>query len=164
MGVAERDYIRNRPQQRGGYGGGSGGGPLTSMSMWSVNTWLIAICVVVFMIDPFLPARDVVVHVEPTISTDDWNALDTSLLKVDGKRNPKIVDSRSNLITGYQIVYLETPQGNIEVARQHFQVMHLLQSLGHFSTERGFLKVEFWRLIGFQFLHFRHSLSYVFAV
>ena len=68
MGVAERDYIRNRPTQRGGFGGGTGAGPLSAMSMWSVNTWIIAICVVVFVIDPFLGSREVAMHVQPTIA------------------------------------------------------------------------------------------------
>lgn len=160
MGVSERDYIRNRPTQRGGYGG-SGGGPLSAMSMWSVNTWIIAICVGVFVINPFLPLRDVVMHVQPTIAEEEWSALDKSLLKVDNNRTATKIDRLTGKMEeGFQIVFLETPQGNIEVAKQHFQVMYLLQSLGHFSTERGFLKFQFWRLIGFQFLHgnFPHIL------
>jgi membrane associated rhomboid family serine protease len=47
------------------------------------------------------------------------------------------------------------PIGVVAVGR-----MHLLQYLGHFSTMRGFFKLEVWRFIGFQFLHasFAHIL------
>jgi len=51
MGIHDRDYAR--PQQRGsfGFGGGFGGG---QRKKWSVTTWLIIICVAVYMLDPFL--------------------------------------------------------------------------------------------------------------
>jgi len=90
---------------------------------------------VVFVIDPVLPLRDVAMDVEPTISQEDWDLLDQSLLKVDGQRNEILSDRRGNIVLGYNVVYIESPQGNLEVAKQHFQAMPLLQSLGHFFNK-----------------------------
>lgn len=59
MGINDRDY--SRPGIRGGFGGGPGssGGGIPSGAFrprgWSVNTWLIAICVAVFVVDQFMP-------------------------------------------------------------------------------------------------------------
>lgn len=51
MGFQDRDYSRVDPTA----GGFRGGMKLRkNMFGWSVNTWLIAICVVVFVIDPFI--------------------------------------------------------------------------------------------------------------
>lgn len=54
MGISDRDYAR--PQGRGGTPTGFGGRPDGfSLKGWSVNAWLIAICVGVFVVDQFLP-------------------------------------------------------------------------------------------------------------
>ena len=45
MGIHDRDYAR--PNRRGGFGG-------MKRKKWSVTTWLIIICVGIYMIDPFL--------------------------------------------------------------------------------------------------------------
>ncbi|MHC4900678.1 MAG: hypothetical protein ACYTGD_03365, partial [Planctomycetota bacterium] len=49
MGIYDRDYIRSQPPP----GREPGRGVLSGMRMWSVNTWLIVICVAVFVIDGF---------------------------------------------------------------------------------------------------------------
>lgn len=49
MGIHDRDYAR--PRTGSGFGFGSG---MPRRKSWSVNTWLIVACVVVFMIDPFI--------------------------------------------------------------------------------------------------------------
>ena len=53
MGINDRDYAR----QDGSSGTFRGGGGRRGLQIgkWSVNTWLIAICVAVFMVDQFLP-------------------------------------------------------------------------------------------------------------
>ncbi len=54
MGINDRDYARY--QDQGGRARGLGGRPGGfSLQGWSVNAWLIAICVGVFMVDQFLP-------------------------------------------------------------------------------------------------------------
>ena len=159
MGVSERDYIRNRPTQRGGFGG-TGGGPLAAMSMWSVNTWIIAICVAVFVIDDFLPKRDVPIYIHPIVSAEDWKSIDQSQLVLGESRKPLEIDNRGRITRGYRDLYLVTASGRKPVAEQHFQLMPLFQRLGHFSTERLFKSIEYWRVISFQFLHgsFSHLL------
>ena len=156
MGIYERDYIRRPPPKRGAYGRGG----LSSMRMWSVNTWLIAICVGVFIVDPMLPGRWMVMGIEPTILAQDWAAIDPSVLKVDENFVPTAADRFGEPNLGYRVVYLENSQGRTPVARQDERKMRLLESFLHFSTQRGFLRIEFWRLIGFQFLHasFGHVL------
>ena len=60
MGIADRHYYRDQPAP-GAVGGVEDGvrGGLSSISMWSVNTWLIVLCVAVFVIDGMLPQRAV---------------------------------------------------------------------------------------------------------
>ncbi len=156
MGIYERDYIRRPPPQRGTYGRGG----LSLMRRWSVNTWLIAICVGVFVVDGIPKPRWVSMATEPTISARDWAAVDQSILVADEQVTETFWDQFGKPYLGYRVLYLETSQGRTPVARQYFQSMPLLQSFLHFSTQRGFLRVEFWRLIGFQFLHagFMHLL------
>ncbi len=156
MGIYERDYIRRPPPQRGAYGRGG----LSALRMWSVNTWLIAICVGVFVVDPMLRPRWVSMGTETTIPALEWAAIDQSLLVPDEVPTTTVRDQFGKPFLGYKVLYLETSQGRTPVARQHVQRMGLLESFLHFSTQRGFLRVEFWRLIGFQFLHasFGHVL------
>lgn len=151
MGIYERDYIRRPPSQRGAYGRGG----LFSIRTWSVNTWLIAICVGVFVVDGMLPPQWVAMDIEPnpTISAREWAAIDQSILVPDPGYTITARDQFGKPYLGFKVLYLETSQGRTPVARQHFQSMPLLRSFLHFSTQRGFLRVEFWRLIGFQFLH-----------
>ena len=71
MGIYERHYIRRPPPQRGAYGRGG----LSALRMLSVNTWLIAICVGVFVVDPMLGSRWVSMSPpEPTIPAQEWAA------------------------------------------------------------------------------------------
>jgi len=50
MGIHDRDYAR---PSHGGFRGGFGGG-MPQRKSWSVTTWLIVVCVAVYMIDPFV--------------------------------------------------------------------------------------------------------------
>ncbi|MEE8155802.1 MAG: rhomboid family intramembrane serine protease [Phycisphaerales bacterium] len=150
MGIYERDYIRRPPPQRGAYGRGG----LAGMRMWSVNTWLIAICVGVFVVDGIPSPRWVSMATEPTTTTaQEWAAIDQSILVADEHVTVTVKDQFGKPYLGFKDLYLETSQGRTPVARQTFQSMPPLQAFLHFSTQRGFLHIEFWRLIGFQFLH-----------
>ncbi len=90
MGIHDREYAR--PKQKGGFGRqrgfggvGGGGGGMKHRKRWSVTTWLIVICVAVYMLDPFFN--------------------------------------------------------------------HLLREWLHMSTDHAIWGVQYWRFIGFQFLH-----------
>ena len=148
MGIYDRDYIRRPPP-----GATQGRSPLTSMRMWSVNTWLIVICIAVFVIDGFTPRPWVLMQTQAVIEPQEFAALDASVLVPDKRVTVTQRDPRGKPMLGHQSVYLNTPQGPVKVAVNHLQSMRLIESFLHFSTARGFIKMEFWRLIGFQFLH-----------
>ncbi len=138
MGLSDRDYARQQPPSIGIPARGRG--VLPGMS---VNTILIVLCVAVFVIDGFLPIVDV-----PTgrvqwlndqaqmLDRDRW-ALGSGYLQhpTPGMAFRSIHEKASNQLIGWA-----------EVMRMHFLTAHL-----HFSTRLGGL--EFWRFIGFQFLH-----------
>jgi membrane associated rhomboid family serine protease len=185
------------------------------MRAWSVNTWIIVICILVFIIDGFLPTQFVplrsvispapgVAEVPATAMPDEssmiWKpsgvtvALDGVRIAmppgavVDRQAPPQImvinVGTREQPAQRrtYVASVLDQPGGAhigwAEVS-PHFIVratkdkqsdivgttpavpMPLLEKYLHFSTARGFLKIEFWRLIGFQFLHSHESIMHL---
>jgi membrane associated rhomboid family serine protease len=145
MGLYDRHYIRDVEPQRGAYGRGG----WQSLRMLSVNTWIIVICVGVFVIDGFLPWRDVLTDQYDPPSLKDVptsmmrpgpavRAMRTPAGQVIGPKDREMVDAHTGAHLGWVRVY----------------EMSFLQSQLHFST-RLFLwpHLHFWRLIGFQFLH-----------
>ena len=121
--------------------------------MWSVNTWLIAICVGVYVIDGFLPGRWVGMQIEALIEPEQLRKIDHSLLIFD----TQVVVNRRNPRLGVRGVYVKGSTERVLVARQQLQHMKFIESLMHFSTALTFQRplqvFEFWRFIGFQFLH-----------
>ena len=65
MGINDRDYARPGMMQ----GNRSGRG--FTLGKWSVNTWLIGICVAVFMLDALLPRMMATVQTIPVIPVVD---------------------------------------------------------------------------------------------
>ena len=61
MGINDRDYARYGSAQPPRLGSGF------SKIKWTVNTWLIAICVAVFMLDQFLPQMMAPIQTIPVI-------------------------------------------------------------------------------------------------
>ena len=53
MGLYDRDYVRE------GYQGRSST-PVGGLRMWSVNTWIIAICVAVYFLNSILVSRMII--------------------------------------------------------------------------------------------------------
>jgi membrane associated rhomboid family serine protease len=151
MGIYDRDYIRKRPPPAGGYGGGGTAGGLSSLKAWSVNTWLILACVAVFVIDGFLPPRLFLMDttVMPNVGHVDVGAL---------KRGRPV-----QVAPGVYEEPLHVPAyPQVVVAVNRYQKMRFLQGYLYFSTARAFLirkttsglmGLEFWRFIGFQFVH-----------
>lgn len=217
MGIHDRDYIREQ-RPGGGMMGGGGAGGLGGIRALSVNTWLILICVAIFIIDGFLPpqlessgrylipqdmpieevqyelAREYATsqppvsqvrrgmmyvpmvdpnpqpmeqvpreHLSPTdrllgVTPEELRGRQIVMLHDRGTSRPPvsgarrgmyyvpIVDARDRDVIGWQenlVVF-----GWVE----HFVMTPLRRAL-FFSTQRGFLNLEVWRLIGFQFLH-----------
>ncbi len=119
-----------------------GGAGVSSPRTWSMNTWLIAICVVVFMADSLSPPRWVPLGVQWTRSQELIDESD--LYRGDWQRAQYPSVATAPIRQGQQ--------GDI-VGYQTASRMGLLSSWLHFSTQRGFLGFQFWRFIGFQFLH-----------
>jgi membrane associated rhomboid family serine protease len=147
MGIYDRDYIRREPPQPGAYGTGG----LRAMRMWSVNTWIIVICAVVFVIDGLTPLQMVEMGVKWAEGVDPAQFKGTSLVVSD----PTITlrDRAGQPMQGVRQVAVHMPAGLKVVGEQEVIYQHVLTKYLHFSTERGFLRIEFWRFIGFQFLH-----------
>ncbi len=157
MGIYDRDYIRRAPPTGPTYGRGG----LAAMRMWSANTWLIVICVGVFVIVGFLPGRWDLVGLEVNtriIEPEKFAQIDPSQLVVEPGITVTHRLSSGRRALGYQSVVFR----GVEVARQRVRQMQFLESFLHFSTARaliyfpstgGIQGFEFWRFFGFQFLH-----------
>jgi membrane associated rhomboid family serine protease len=140
MGLSDRDYIR-RPETSGLAGG------LGALRGVSVTTALIVLCVAVFVIDQFMPVVDVPTGDDPPHV--QWVVPDAAKL------------DRSQVVFGQG--YLQHPQTGMRWKSLHerssgqlvgwaeIMPMHWLTAKLHFSTRLGGL--EFWRFLGFQFLH-----------
>jgi membrane associated rhomboid family serine protease len=164
MGIYDREYVRREEPRQ--YGGGA------RALGWSATTWLIVITVSVFVLDTFLPRQPVLLRtfvlaelpVAPAQIVHDFSsavaghqlrAADRPLLLPDGSPAPPVNEAeRATLRPGAAYVAMRAgPQGPI-VGWAEYTWMKFLEKYLHFSTERGFFQIEFWRLIGFQFLHF----------
>ena len=147
MGIYERDYVRRVPPAPGSYGRGG----WKAMKMWSANTWIIVICVAVFAVDAFMPdRRPVPMNVHSLI--ENFHHIDPSAL-LAGDVEVTHRDQYGKPLLGRQPLVILQNQTKILVGMREIVYMPPLQAWLHFSTQRGFLEVEFWRLIGFQFLH-----------
>ena len=137
MGIYDRDYIAKRPTSPA-LGGLRRFGPRT------VSGWIIVICVAVFIFDEMLAPADWFkpVRVDVTVHID----------RVDSEH---LVESPPQRVSDrvFQIQILDRRDPSEPVAEATYMLMPPLKRWLHFSTSLGFLRVEFWRLIGFQFLH-----------
>ncbi|MCA9295103.1 MAG: hypothetical protein KC983_01275, partial [Phycisphaerales bacterium] len=160
MGIHDRDYAREQTAPRASDGGyRRPGGGLMGFRFWSVTTWIIVVCVAVFVVDAMLP---------------------TTWVTMTPERNPQSPVSLSEVDRSQWVItddgMVMDPSGRTRVCRIDAKVnggyvrgiglqreikMHLLEKWLHFSTQRGFLEVQFWRLIGFQFLHSHESISHL---
>lgn len=146
MGIYDRDYIR---ADRGGTPTPGIGRVIQSrIGMWSGNTWLILICVAVFAIDLFFQPQIVDLGYQPAPGFEqvDPGTLEQGQQHVMRGRRPAIpmFDPSTGQLAGFR----------------YFTDMQPIAKYLHFSTARGFIQLEFWRFIGFQFLHanFTHLL------
>jgi membrane associated rhomboid family serine protease len=155
MGIYDREYAR-----RDTPGGHGRGGALGGMRGWSANTWIIAACVVIWVVDGFLPvqlvsgSRSFFIQAGLRVSMEqlapDYSAATNNLGQVAATLNPEVWP---NLRRGMVYVPLRLGPGGPIVGWHEHYPLHTIEAHLHFSTARGFQRVEFWRLIGFQFLH-----------
>jgi membrane associated rhomboid family serine protease len=131
------------------------------MRMWSANTWIIVLCVAVFVVDEFLPQRYVYVTTrfkEDAAQVDRASIREGSQLELLEIRSPQTGASRFESV---RPLHVGAPDGPV-VGWNIYRPMKFLQSFLHFSTAKGMIwrtpqgsvsGFEFWRLVGFQFLH-----------
>jgi len=159
MGIYDRDYAR-ADRGGGGGGGGSGGSPFGSygprptsfggagsrLRLVSVNTWIIAINVAVFVLAGFTGTVGQLVLLDRQLSVpaETLNATPVEAIPQNEQRPPagSIVQRR-----------LVDPSTRQQVGVAVYRVMDPFNAWGHFSTETGFFRLEVWRLVTFQFLH-----------
>jgi membrane associated rhomboid family serine protease len=160
MGIHDRDYAREKTAPRTSDGGyRQPGGGLMGFRFWSVTTWIIVACVAVFMIDAVLPTSWVAMSPERNplsavslseVDRSQWVIADDEVrMDPSGRVRTRRIDATVN--GGYI-------RG---IGEQDEISMHMLEKWLHFSTQRGFLEVQFWRLIGFQFLHSHDSIAHL---
>lgn len=152
MGIHDRPYIRD---VRGASGYGR-----PSLRMFTVNTWLIVICVAVFVIDGFLPPRWV--PIGPVKHNPKFaGSTPTLVWQEERSEVPRMRrDGREYREVAVRRVGLEPQSGEV-AAIQEMRPMHLIESWLHFSTSNLIFKLEYWRLLGFQFLHDHSSIAHI---
>ena len=165
MGIYDRDYIRrSSPPGRAGPGGA-----VSAMRMWSVNTWLIVICIGVFVIDGFLPTRAVLMEtrlLENVIDVDPKALQEGPVVRwvdrrgvVHGPVGPGTSVFPEDAVTFKPLYVGGIPSD--PVGQNRYQWMRTIEGYLHFSTSRALIHFtpqgiggfEFWRFFGFQFLH-----------
>jgi len=151
MGINERDYIRRRPPTPGR------GNPIAAMRGWSVNTWLIVICVAFFMIDGLIPVR---AGFYQKVRTEVSREVPSYVLFGGGEQYQELGDPRVELAALENGTFRFTralidvsTSANEQVGTVTYHWMPPLQRWFHFSTDLGFRSLQVWRFVGFQFLH-----------
>jgi len=157
MGIYDRDYVgadrpTRAPRGIGGFGGGGfgGGRGLGSPRFWSGNAWLIAICISVFVLDGLLFKG-----VNAALKVDMGTAYVEGVTEAQRERGDVVEDVKHSArsMPGADAHPIVDSQTNQMIGEARFEVMPPLLGLGHFSTGKGFLGLEVWRLVSFQFLH-----------
>jgi membrane associated rhomboid family serine protease len=153
MGIYDREYVRVGPRSQSGLG---------SLRFISVNSWIIIINVVVFLLGRTLfsqPSEWVVQAVYGERVTDAQKAMaqvDRSTTLAASARYPTYSHPIYAPVLGADGRPVIGPMNRPivdRVGQELFLRMPLLEGLGHFSTLRGFFGLELWRFITFQFLH-----------
>jgi membrane associated rhomboid family serine protease len=171
MGLADRDYLRDKDSRggmstgwpAGGRGGWSGRGRRSSLfGIFSFNTWLIVVNIAVFLLAGLLAGtpnlqRDVV-HARAFHRDvpDPWReqARPDLRQRLPAPGMPGLFGRELLVVVPGATLGLPTQSPvNVTVGFEYFQVMGILEYWGHFSTERAFWGLEVWRFITFQFLH-----------
>jgi membrane associated rhomboid family serine protease len=151
MGTSDRQYVRVGPRANSGLG---------NLRVISFNTWLIILNVAVFVLNNLvLSAPSLQVHTSmgqayaPSATSEQIRrAVVQDVIKPD-PNNPgwfyKPIIDRD---------YVDPATGlsfSVEIGRDRFAYMGVIESFGHFSTAKAFVPgFQVWRFLSFQFLHY----------
>lgn len=151
MGLAERQY--QSPDLDRSWSGSDIGGPgsWSNFRGWSVNTWLIVVNCVVFVLGATLLAGPGIPVLETRrVPVGITNVeLDTFYLPDRGPAS-RADQTRVGQSLRREVVNRQTRQ-LVDLAE--YRVRPPLDALGHFSTQKAFLEMQVWRFVTFQFLH-----------
>lgn len=151
MGLAERQY--QSPDRDRSWSGSDIGGPgsWSNFRGWSVNTWLIVVNCVVFVLGATLLAGPGIPVLETRrVPVGITNVeLDTFYLPDRGPAS-RADQTRVGQSLRREVVNRQTRQ-LVDLAE--YRVRPPLDALGHFSTQKAFLEMQVWRFVTFQFLH-----------
>ncbi len=125
---------------------------LSGMRTWSVNTWLIAICVGVFVIDGLMPRREPfyrpmvvatdVPHYVNIVGGEEYKEITNPPAEQASLRSP-----------GYFVRPVVDTAAGEHIGSVMYHWMPPLKRFGYFSTDLAFRGLQLWRFFGFQFLH-----------
>ena len=156
MGLSDRDYTRVSPAGTGRLGAGSA---------WSANTWIIIVNLAIFAVMAiFGRSMPVPVVVQSTSYDHDKYQLLPDYLHRNG--SPVLPGERLKYGEVYYrtfldrqastaarpVIVVDAATGRAAVGEQYL-VTDALTAYGHFSTFTGFVQLQVWRLVSFQFLH-----------
>lgn len=163
MGLQDRDYLRDvpPPPRRGGRPGGG-----LSLPLWSVTTWIIVVTSAIFLVDRFLPpafAPDGTVTVVNPELAARWAEIPAENRLIGDPEPPR--GWQASVTESYRGP-METPQGTAEVTIpvlvRHGMRVPPIQKWLQFTTGQaiiyrdstfGLVGFEFWRFVGYMFLH-----------
>jgi len=161
MGLADRHYHREPGRfDPGGSSYGGGGSGILNWRLWSVTTWLIVLCTSIFVLDTFLPRVPVVMQTRVEADLPKSVIADAE----PGSRETwRVTEDRfGNPLEGVRPLLRTGPDGvTREVGVQQLRWMPVLQAHLHYSTQKGFFQLEFWRILGFQFLHTHDTILHL---
>lgn len=142
MGIYDRDYARAGARP----GAAAGGFVQGRLRRLTFVHWLIIVNVAVFVLDALLGARGVLipVHMGDFFRPDADPTRMQLLVQHPPERPPRGLMA--------EMPIRDRASGEI-VGRRVYRWMPPMTAWGHFSTAKGFLSLEVWRLVTFQFLH-----------
>ncbi len=164
MAFENRDWMRPRSQSR------------IALPQWSVTTWIIVICVTVFVLDGFLEKKipgwmfvgSTDLNGQPLSSAQSSQVKkggpikSLSLTQLDPRLAPLLQTASKSIPFSDPNIGVEPLQiENEMVGFAWFQATSPLQAWLHFSTSTALWSadsppgrgLELWRFVGFQFLH-----------
>lgn len=157
MGIYDREYVRMGPRSGSGLG---------NLRFVSINTWLIVINITIFVLTTTLLQHPSLqrplmfaAQFEPGTSAAQRNRA----LAVTAAFDPRVRGTQQLPVFDPQTPATD-PAGRVLVGRngepiarqigvQPAVAVPVTDFWGHFSTAKGFIGLEVWRFVTFQFLH-----------
>ena len=157
MGIADRGYMNTGGGQRRRLG---------SSGRWSITTWIIVLCCGVWFLDGFLPASLIRTDLEwdqnnGAAESQVWVVAESWPSIANGKMVNGVPSTLDDYARGPLQYLLLTPADPNQNGKAIYRRFHPIERWLHFSTLEGFLRLEWRRLLGFQFLHSHGGITHL---